>query len=45
MSSTIQIVDKLIHDLEQQIDSTNLSPERVNSGTVIYLGDGIAKVA
>ena len=44
MSSTIQIVDKLIHDLEQQIDSTNLSPERVNSGTVIYLGDGIAKI-
>ena len=45
MSSTIQIVDKLIHDLEQHIDSTDISPERVNSGTVIYLGDGIAKVA
>ncbi len=44
MSSSTQIVDGLIKQLEQQIDSVDISPERVNSGTVVYLGDGIAKV-
>lgn len=39
-----QVVDSLIKELEEQIDSVELSPERVNSGVVVYLGDGIAKV-
>lgn len=38
------VLDTLIREIETQIDSTNLSPERVNSGEVISLGDGIAKV-
>lgn len=42
MSNTV--LDTLIREIETQIDSTALSPERVNSGEVISLGDGIAKV-
>lgn len=39
-----QVIDTLIREIETQIDSVDLSPERVNSGEVISLGDGIAKV-
>ena len=39
-----QLIDSLIREIEAKIDSTDLSPERVNSGEVISLGDGIAKV-
>jgi F-type H+-transporting ATPase subunit alpha len=42
MSNTV--LDTLIREIETQIDSTTLSPERVNSWEVISLGDGIAKV-
>ena len=42
MSNTV--LDTLIREIETQIDSAALSPERVNSGEVISLGDGIAKV-
>lgn len=42
--SAIELAQGLIKELEQQIDSVDLSPDRVNSGTVVYLGDGIAKV-
>lgn len=37
------LIDSLIREIETKIDSTDLSPERVNSGEVISLGDGIAK--
>ena len=36
--------EDIIKQLETQIDSVELSPDRVNSGTVVYLGDGIAKI-
>lgn len=39
-----QILDSIIHDIENRIDSADLSPERKNSGTVVYLGDGIARI-
>jgi F-type H+-transporting ATPase subunit alpha len=42
--SPAQAVDSLIKDIEKQINSAEISPERVNSGTVVYLGDGIAKI-
>jgi hypothetical protein len=42
--SPVQAVDSLIKDIEKQINSADISPERVNSGTVVYLGDGIAKI-
>lgn len=42
--SAVDLAQNLIKELEQKIDSVDLSPERVNSGTVVYLGDGIAKV-
>lgn len=42
MSTTV--LDTLIREIETQIDSASISPERVNSGEVISLGDGIAKV-
>lgn len=42
--SPVDLAQDLIKQLESQIDSVELSPDRVNSGTVIYLGDGIAKV-
>lgn len=41
---TTQLIDRLIKDVENQIDSADLTPERSNSGTVVYLGDGIARV-
>ncbi len=41
---TTNLIDRLIKDVENQIDSTNMTPERSNSGVVVYLGDGIARV-
>lgn len=42
--SPVQAVDTLIKEIEKQIDTADFSPERISSGTVVYLGDGIAKV-
>lgn len=42
--SSVQIAQELIKEIEARIDSADLSPDRVNSGIVSYLGDGIAKV-
>lgn len=42
--SVIDLTQNLIKELETKIDSVDLSPDRVNAGTVVYLGDGIAKV-
>ncbi|MBP8016641.1 F0F1 ATP synthase subunit alpha, partial [Candidatus Gracilibacteria bacterium] len=44
MKSQAHILDKIIKDIEQKLDSTSYSPEKVNSGEVIYLGDNIAKI-
>ncbi len=41
---TTNLIDRLIQDVENQIDSAELTPERSNSGVVVYLGDGIARV-
>lgn len=41
---TTNLIDRLIKDVENQIDSANMTPERSNSGVVVYLGDGIARV-
>ncbi len=38
------VLDKIIKDIETQIDSADLSPERKSAGEVVYLGDGIARV-
>lgn len=38
------IAEELIRDIEKHLDSADVSPEKVNSGEVSYLGDGIAKV-
>ncbi len=40
----VALAEKLIQDIEKRLDSVDLAPERVNSGTVSYLGDGIAKI-
>lgn len=42
--SAVDLTSNLIKELETKIDSIELSPDRVNAGTVVYLGDGIAKV-
>ena len=42
--SAVEIAQNLIKEIESQIDSIDFSPDRVNAGTVVYLGDGIAKV-
>jgi hypothetical protein len=42
--SAVDLAQNLIKELETKIDSIELSPDRVNSGTVVYLGDGIAKI-
>ena len=42
--SALDLAANLIKELETKIDSIDLSPDRVNAGTVVYLGDGIAKV-
>jgi F-type H+-transporting ATPase subunit alpha len=42
--SPVQLASELIKSLEAQIDSADMSPTRLNSGEVVYLGDGIAKV-
>jgi F-type H+-transporting ATPase subunit alpha len=42
--SPVQAVDSLIKQIEKEIDGADFSPDRVSSGTVVYLGDGIAKV-
>ena len=39
-----QTLDTIIADIESRLDSADLSPERVNSGEVVFVGDGIAKV-
>ncbi len=45
MSQTpVTLAQELIRNLEARIDSADLSPARVNSWVVSYLGDGIAKV-
>jgi F-type H+-transporting ATPase subunit alpha len=41
---TTNLIDRLIKDVENQIDSASMTPERSNSGVVVYLGDGIARV-
>ncbi len=41
---TTNLIDRLIKDVENQIDNANMTPERSNSGVVVYLGDGIARV-
>ena len=41
--SPVQAVDSLIKQIEKEIDGADFSPDRVSSGTVVYLGDGIAK--
>ncbi len=41
---TTNLIDRLIKDVENQIDHANMTPERSNSGVVVYLGDGIARV-
>jgi len=40
----VAIAEQLIQDIEKRLDSVDLAPERVNSGIVSYLGDGIAKI-
>jgi F-type H+/Na+-transporting ATPase subunit alpha len=42
--NTTLLAAELIKSIESHIDSAHISPERVNSGAVSYLGDGIAKV-
>lgn len=42
--STVAIAAELIKNIESRIDSVDMSPDRVNTGVVSYLGDGIAKV-
>lgn len=42
--SAVLLAQDLIKSIESHIDSADISPERVNSGVVSYLGDGIAKV-
>ena len=42
--SPVQAIDTLIKQIEKEIDGADLSPDRVSSGVVVYLGDGIAKV-
>ncbi len=42
--SPVQLAQDLIKSLEREIDNADLSPNRVNAGEVVYLGDGIAKV-
>ncbi len=37
------LLDSLIQDVENRIDSADLTPERKNAGVVVYLGDGIAR--
>lgn len=37
-------LENVIRDLEAQIDSTDISPTKVSSGEVVYVGDGVAKV-
>ena len=38
------VIDRIIRDLENTIDSADFTPDRVSSGEVVYLGDGIARV-
>lgn len=42
--NSVAIAEELIRSIETQLDNADLSPERINSGVVSYLGDGIAKV-
>jgi F-type H+/Na+-transporting ATPase subunit alpha len=42
MSKTL--LDDLIADVENRIDSADMTPERTSSGSVVYLGDGIARI-
>lgn len=39
------ILQSIISDIENKIDSTDLSPDIENVGEVFYLGDGVAKVS
>ncbi|MDD2515772.1 MAG: F0F1 ATP synthase subunit alpha [Candidatus Gracilibacteria bacterium] len=41
---TTNVLEGLIKEIEQRIDSADLNPQAVSSGEVIYLGDGIAKI-
>ncbi len=40
----VAIAEELIQDIQNHLESVDISPEKVNSGVVSYLGDGIAKV-
>ena len=42
--NSVALAEELIRDIEARLDSTEIAPERKNSGVVSYLGDGIAKV-
>ena len=37
--------DNIIKQIEDRINSVDISPERSHTGEVIYVGDGIAKIA
>lgn len=43
-TNTLSIADEIIRDLENRLDSADVSPKRVNSGVVSYLWDGVAKI-
>lgn len=43
MSQT-STLDAIINEIQNRLDSTDVSPERSNTGEVVYLGDGIAKI-
>lgn len=46
MSQTLSFTAQdLINDVEKTLDSFQFSLKKVNTGRVIYLGDGVAKVA
>jgi len=38
-------IQSIIRDIENRLDSSNITPEVENVGEVFYLGDGVAKVS
>lgn len=36
--------ESIIKELESRINSTEVSPEKVNTGEVVYVGDGIVNI-
>lgn len=45
MRMSHDILQSLISEIENKIDSTDLNPTIENVGEVFYLGDGVAKVS